>query len=115
MSEIKRIGEKIKKFRRERDWDKFLTPKDGAIDLAVEAAEVLEHFQWKSGDQLDEYIKTRKQEIGDELADVLYCLVALADLLEIDLISAFNAKMEQNAKKYPIEKAKGNNKKYTEF
>lgn len=112
---IKEITEKIKKFRDERDWDKFHNPKEEAIDLAVEAAEVLEHFQWRSGKDLEEYIKTHKQEISDELADVFYCLLQLVDTLKIDLEKAFDLKMKQNEKKYPIHKVKGRPNKYSEL
>ncbi len=112
---IKQITEKIKKFRDERDWGKFHNPKEEAIDLIVEAGEVLEHFQWRNGKELDEYIKTHKQEISDELADVFYCLLQLVDTLKIDLEKAFDSKMKQNEKKYPIDKAKGKPTKYNEL
>jgi len=112
---LKQITEKIKKFRVERDWDKFHNPKEEAIDLIVEAAEVLEHFQWRSNKDLEEYIKTHKQEISDELADVFYCLLQLVDTLEIDLEEAIDSKMRQNEKKYPIDKAKGKPDKYSEL
>ena len=113
--QIKKITEKIKKFRAERDWDKFHNPKNEAIDLIVEAGEVLEHFQWRNGKELDEYIKAHKQEISDELADVFYCILQLADTLKIDLEKAFDSKMKQNEEKYPIEKSKGKPNKYNQL
>ncbi len=115
MSDLKEISEKIKKFRADRDWDKYHNSKEDAIDLAVEAAEVLECFQRRTGKELEEYIKSHKKEIGDELADVLHALVSIADELQINLKDAFEQKMVQNEKKYPIEKSKGLANKYTEL
>ncbi len=115
MSDIKELTEKIKQFREERDWTKFHNPKDVAISLALEAAEVLEHFQWKSLGELDEYIKNNREEIGDELADVAIYLFGLADDMDIDLREAIERKMVKNAKKYPVEKVQGSTKKYTQY
>jgi NTP pyrophosphatase (non-canonical NTP hydrolase) len=72
MSEIKDLTAKIAKIRDDRDWKQFHNPKDMAVSLALEANEVLEHFQWRNGAEMDEYVKTHKEEIGEELADVLY-------------------------------------------
>ena len=112
MSEIKKITAKIKKFRDERDWMQFHNHKDLALSLVLEAAEVLEHFQWKSPVEVDKYAKEAKNEIADELADVSMYLFELADNLGIDLAKAIEVKMKKNAKKYPIAKAKG---KYTKY
>lgn len=109
------LQEIIRRFIDERDWSKFHNPKDLAISLSLEAAEVLEHFQWKNSDEIAAYIKRGKSEVGDELADVLYWTLLLADKMNIDLVDAFNEKMEKNRNKYPIAKAKGNHKKYTEY
>ena len=115
MSDIKQITEKIKKFRNDRDWKQFHSPKNLAIDISVEAGEVLEHFQWRDKEESLEYAKKYKEEIADELADVAHSLFLLCDDLEIDLIEAIEKKIEKNAKKYPIEKSKGNNAKYNKL
>lgn len=75
----------------------------------------MEHFQWKNGEELTEYTKNNKEAIGEELADVFYWVLHMADELEINLPEALDKKMDQNEKKYPVEKAKGNNAKYTDL
>jgi len=112
MSEIKKITEKIKKFRDDRDWKQFHNHKDLALSLVLEAVEVLEHFQWKSPVEVDGHARECKDEIADELADVAMYLFELADNLGIDLPKAINNKMAKNAKKYPIAKARGRHTKY---
>jgi len=115
MNEIKEITEKIKKFRDERDWMQFHNNKDMALSLLLEAAEVLEHFQWKSNEEIENYTENSKNEIADEIADVAICLFELADNMKIDLPDAIMVKLEKNAKKYPIAKAKGSNLKYNKL
>lgn len=115
MSEIKELTKKVIAFRDERDWKQFHKPKDVAISLALEAAEVLEHFQWRTNEEIEEYIKTHKEEIGDELSDVLFWILTMGHDLHIDLAHAFNEKMLKNAKKYPAEKSKGKHTKYNEL
>lgn len=115
MSDIKKLTEKVIKFRDERDWKQFHNPKDSAISLNLEASEVLEHFQWKNKEEIEKYIKEKKEDIGEELADVLFFILIMSHDLDIDIVEAFNKKMEKNAKKYPVEKSKGNHKKYTEL
>ncbi|OGX08000.1 MAG: nucleotide pyrophosphohydrolase [Omnitrophica WOR_2 bacterium GWA2_47_8] len=115
MSEIKELTEKIKKFRDERDWEQFHNHKDMALSLVLEAAEVLEHFQWKKPEEVDAHAQTAKEEIADELGDVAFYLFELADNLGIDLRKALENKIEKNALKYPIEKAKGTIKKYNKL
>jgi len=112
MNEIKKLTEKIKKFRDERDWAQFHNHKDMALSLVLEAAEVLEHFQWKSSKEVAAHGKLCKDEISDELADVAMYLFELADNLGINLPEAIEGKLEKNAKKYPVEKARG---KYTKY
>jgi len=102
-------------FRDERDWKQFHTFKDLAVTLSLEAAEVLEHSQWKTEKQLQAYLKKNRGEVADELADVLHVLLLLAEHAEIDLGKAFAEKMKQNRAKYPVEKARGSAKKYTEL
>jgi len=115
MSEIKAITEKIKKFRDERDWKQFHNHKDMALSLMLEAAEVLEHFQWKSVQEVDKHAQECKDEIADELADVAMYLFELSDNLDINLPKAIAQKMEKNSRKYPVEKAKGKHTKYNKL
>ena len=112
-SDIKALTEKIKQFRDERDWKQFHNHKDMALSLVLEAAEVLEHFQWKSPEEVASYAKTHKDEIAEELADVAMYLFELADNLNVDLPRAIGNKLAKNAAKYPVEKARGTAKKYT--
>ena len=115
MDSLERLTKKIIAFRDVRDWKQFHNPKDVAISLALEAGEVLEHFQWKSPQEIDDYIRTNKKEIGDELADVLNWVLLMAHDLNIDIASALESKMQENEKKYPMEKSKGNHTKYTKL
>lgn len=112
MGEIKKITQKIKKFRDERDWMQFHNHKDMALSLVLEATEVLEHFQWKNPAEVKEHAKKQKDEISDELADVACYLFELADNLKIDLPRAIENKLAKNARKYPVEKSKGKHTKY---
>lgn len=115
MSDIQRLTVIITKFRDARNWKQFHKPKDVAMSLVLEATEVMERFQWKSDDEILAYIKTYKEEIGEELSDVLYWVLLLSHDLKIDIKKAFIRKMAISSKKYPIKKAKGNYKKYTEL
>lgn len=115
MSDLKSLQEKIAQFVADRDWDQFHNPKDLAISLNLEASEVLEHFQWKSEKEMSDYVKTHKEEVGEELADVLYWVLLMANNMKIDVISASERKLQKNAEKYPVDKSKGNHKKYTEL
>jgi NTP pyrophosphatase (non-canonical NTP hydrolase) len=112
MANTDKLLKKILAFREARDWKQFHNPKDLAISLSLEASEVLEHFQWKSKEEINEYIKTNKEQIGEEIADVLYWVILLANDINIDLEKAFNKKMEKNEKKYPVKKARGRHTKY---
>lgn len=115
MSDFDELYRSVRKFRDDRDWKKFHTPKDIAMDIVVEAAELMEHFQWKQGEELDAYIRTHKSHISDELSDVLHGILIMCDELQIDIVSAFHKKMRENEKKYPVEKVKGRNIKHTEL
>ncbi len=103
------------KFRDERDWKQFHNFKDLAITLCLEAAEVLEHAQWKTPAELERHLREKKEDVADELADVLTLLILLADHAQINLGEAFETKLVKAAKKYPIEKARGSSKKYTQL
>lgn len=115
MSDITGLMEAVVKFRDERDWKQFHNPKDCAISLSLEAAEVMEHFQWKSKEEVEEYVKSHREEIGDELADVLYWVLLMSNDLNIDISETFLKKLEKNGAKYPVDKAKGKHTKYTEL
>lgn len=112
---IKEMQNKVSQFRDERDWKKFHNPKDMALSLSLEASEFLEHFQWKDGAELDKYIVEHKDDLGDELSDVLYWVLLVAEDLDINIEQAFLTKLKKNELKYPIHKAKGNKAKYTEL
>lgn len=115
MSDIQRLTKKIIAFRNARNWKQFHNPKDVALSLSLEAAEVLEHFQWKNGKELEQYVKKYKKEIGDELSDVLYWVLLLSHDLDIDIVKAFENKLKKTAKKYPIKKSKGKHIKYNKL
>lgn len=114
-SDIKDLTDKIIKFRNDRKWKQFHRPKDVAISLSLEASEVLEHFQWKTEEEVAAYLKTNKSHIGEELADVLYYVFLLSHDLKIDVGSALRDKLEKNNKKYPVSKARGNHTKYNQL
>ncbi len=115
MSDIKKLQDKVIKFRDDRNWKQFHNPKDMAISLTLEAAELLEHFQWKNTSEIDKYVKTHKSRISDELADVMYWVLLISHDLDINLVEEFERKMSANEEKYNIEKSKGNHMKYTEL
>lgn len=109
------LTSRIVAFRDERDWQQFHNAKDLALSLSLEAAEVLELYQWKTGAAIDAVATERRQDLADELADVLYYTLLMAHDQGIDLHAALLEKLERNAGKYPVEKAKGSSKKYTEL
>ena len=115
MSDLRKLQDRIVQLRNDRDWQQFHTPKDMAISLSLEASEVLELFQWKSHEEIEQYLKTHKQDLSDELADALAYLLLIANDLDIDLPQAFEKKMQKNEAKYPVSKAKGKHTKYTEL
>lgn len=108
------ILSKIRKFRDERDWMQFHDPKNMAISISLEAAELLEHFQWKTKEEVEAYLreKTSKAEVADEMADIAMYLFEMADNMGVDLIQVMDKKLVKNAKKYPVAKAKGMHTKY---
>ena len=113
MSDIDKLINQIVEFRDERDWKQFHNPKDLAISLVLEAGEVLEHFQWKSVEEMNEYVISNKLDIAEELADVMYWVLLMSKDLNIDIKKALEEKLQKNREKYSINKAKGNHKKYT--
>ena len=115
MSDIKFIIQKIKDFRDERDWMQFHDPKNMAISIVIEAAELLENFQWKSKAEVEKYVKEHRGEIEEEVADIAIYLFELADNLGINLVEAMERKLEKNAKKYPADKVRGKHTKYNKL
>jgi dCTP diphosphatase len=112
---LNQLQDAVLRFRDEREWKQFHNPKDMAISLAIEAAEVLELMQWKNGKDLLDHLAEKKEDLADELSDVLHAILLLAADNQIDLGAAFMKKMEKNVAKYPVEKARGKSTKYTEL
>lgn len=115
MKSLKELIKKIIKFRDARDWKQFHNPKDVALSLSLEASEVVEHFQWKNGKEINEYTESHKSKIGEELADVLYWVLLMSHDLDIDITDALDKKIDSNDKKYPVEKSKGKYLKYNKL
>ncbi|MBW7900678.1 MAG: nucleotide pyrophosphohydrolase [Rhodocyclaceae bacterium] len=115
MNQLEELRAVVREFVAERGWDRHHNPKNLAIALAVEAAEVLEHFQWCSEAESFALPPERRKAVADELSDVLMGVIRVADLLDIDLAEAFAAKMVENRAKYPPEKVRGRAIKYTEL
>ena len=109
------LTQALRRFAAERDWDQFHSPKNLAAALTVEAAELLEHFQWLTEDESRHLAADRRAEVGQEMADVLLYLLQIADKLQIDLIAAAHEKLMLNAVKYPVEHARGSSAKYSEL
>jgi len=112
---IRELSQRVLRHRDEREWAQFHTAKELAISLCVESAELLSVMQWKSGEQLARAVVVRSDELRDELADVLHSTLLLAAELKIDLGLALIEKLEKDATKYPVEKARGKNLKYDEL
>ncbi len=115
MNKIIALQKELQQFAADRDWDQFHSPKNLSMALNVEASELLECFQWLTEEQSKNLDPDELKSVSEEVADIFIYLLKIADKLEIDLISEAKNKMVKNAKKYPIEKAKGNAKKYTEL
>jgi NTP pyrophosphatase (non-canonical NTP hydrolase) len=109
------LRQKIDAFVNERDWAQFHSPKNLAMAMIVEAAELVEHFQWDTIAESYELSPKKHQEVAHELADTFVYLLRLAEVTGIDLIQAANDKIALNAIKYPVDKAKGSNAKYTVY
>lgn len=110
------LKEKLLDFRKKRDWEKFHTPKDLAISLVLEAAELLENFQWKSDMEIvNSLIGKDREKISEEIADIVIYINYLCHDLNISLEEIVTAKLAKNEKKYPAEKVKGSAKKYNEY
>jgi dCTP diphosphatase len=106
---------RLRQFMQERDWKQFHNPKDLAIAISLEASELLEHFLWKNGAEVDTRVDSHGEEIRDEAADIGIYLMELCDVLGVDLLQVMSAKLEKAGAKYPVEKARGSSRKYTEL
>lgn len=115
MKDLEEIRQRVASFAKERDWDQFHSPKNLAMALSVEAAELMEHFQWLSEAQSRELDDDTLAAVADEIADVQVYLVRIADSLGVDILSTVKTKMEKNAQKYPAEKVRGSAKKYNAY
>lgn len=112
---LQSLREALREFAQARDWEQFHTPKNLSMALMGEAAEVLEHFQWLTPAQSAALSDEVRQEVSLELADVLLYLVRLSDVLGVDLAAAAQCKLALNAKKYPVDKARGRAEKYSKL
>ena len=110
---IDEIVNLLLKFRKDRDWGQFHSPKNLAISISIEAAELLEHFQWAP--ENEPVSPEKRQEVAKELADIFNYIIMLAEDLGIDMVESSREKIKENAKKYPVEKAKGSAKKYRDL
>jgi dCTP diphosphatase len=109
------LSARIVAFRDERDWKQFHNPKDQALSLVLEAAELMELMQWKNGDELEAHLTAKRDDLSDELADVLGWVLLIAHDRGIDLVDAFDKKLAKNHAKYPRDQVKGSAAKYTQY
>lgn len=109
------LRDSLRAFAAQRDWDQFHSPKNLAVALCVEAAELLQNFQWVTEDQSTTLSSEVAARVREEMADVLLYLIRLADKLDVNLLEAAASKIQLNAQRYPIEKARGSSRKYTEL
>ena len=109
------LKERMATFVRERDWEQFHNPKNLSMSIAIEAAELMEHFQWLTVEQSQQLDAEALQEIGEELADIVIYSLSMANDLQIDLADTVLAKMEKNRRKYPKDRVRGKAHKYTYY
>jgi dCTP diphosphatase len=112
---IQELTREIRAFRDARDWQQFHAPKELAVAIAAEAGELLQHFVWQNPEQSERRARERINEIASEIADVSILLLELANNLGLDLAEVVRAKLKTNALRYPVEKARGSNRKYNEL
>ncbi len=110
---LQNLKERMATFVRERDWEQFHNPKNLSMSIAIEAGELMEHFQWQTVEQSKRLKKDALQEIGEELADIVIYSLSMANYLQIDLSDTVLAKMEKNRNKYPKDRVRGKAHKYT--
>lgn len=115
MKSIRDVQAQLEEFVNERDWQPYQSPKNLVMALSGELGELVEHFQWLTQAESSNLDQETYDEVKDEMADVFIYLIRLADKLDVDLISAAEQKIIKNAEKYPVDKAKGNQKKYNKL
>lgn len=115
MNAFQELGKKVRQFADERDWGQFHSPKNLSMALAVECAELMEHFQWLTESQSRRLGRKQLREVAMELADIQIYLIRLSQILDVNLIAAGNKKLLKNAVKYPVAKARGSAKKYRQL
>jgi NTP pyrophosphatase (non-canonical NTP hydrolase) len=115
MRDLEELKERVRAFVAERDWERFHSPKNLAMALSVEASELVELFQWLTEEESVALDPARRARVAEELADVLWFLVRLADRLDIDLLQAAERKLAANAAKYPADRVRGRAQKYDEY
>ncbi|MDT8383744.1 MAG: nucleotide pyrophosphohydrolase [Gammaproteobacteria bacterium] len=114
-NELDRLRQQLRDFAAERDWEQFHSPKNLSMALIVEAAELVEHFQWLTEAQSKALPDETRDKVEQELADIFLYLIRIADMLDMDLPSAAQRKIEINQQKYPASQVRGQSKKYTEY
>lgn len=114
-NELDRLRQQLRDFAAERDWEQFHSPKNLSMALIVEAAELVEHFQWLTEAQSKELPAATRDKVEQELADIFLYLIRIADMLDMDLPGAAQRKIEINNQKYPATQVRGQSKKYTEY
>ena len=114
---IEELKEKIRQFCELRDWDQFHNAKELTIGIVTEASELLQHFRFKSENEVNAMFqdKSKRQELTEEISDILFFILRLAQRYDIDLNLELENKIKKNGERYPVHKAKGSNKKYTEY
>lgn len=112
---LESLSRRVQLFRDERDWKQFHTDKDMVLALFLEVSELAEHVLWKNPAEFSGWLNDNRSSFGEELADILYWVLLLAHDCGINLAEAFQAKMEQNSRKYPVEQARGKKHKYTHY
>lgn len=113
--DVDELKSRLRQFAKERDWDQFHSPKNLAMALSVEVAELVEHFQWLSEDASHNLPDAARSEVAEEIADVQIYLVRLADKLGIDIFEAAEAKIQTNEQKYPSRRVRGSARKYSHY
>jgi NTP pyrophosphatase (non-canonical NTP hydrolase) len=112
---IEELSRRLRQFAADRDWEQFHSPKNLAMALSVEVAEIVEHFQWLTEEQSRDLDASKKAQVSEELADAFIYLVRLSDQLQIDLLEAADQKLAVNESKYPAEQVRGSARKYSEY
>jgi len=112
---VQQLRDAMRSFVRERDWEQFHTPKNLSMSIAIEAAELMEHFQWRSPEESSRLDGELQRQVAEELSDIVLYALSMANALDLDLTEALLAKLEKNRRKYPAEQVRGKAHKYTHY